>query len=106
MHLNGRTHKTRCAKTGVQSYDQQSAALSGTTATMIVPKIEPFRIENETKLKQRKDYSIYRTPSGQFYCALCNLCVNSEQQFVQHIASRKHKLKESSAKGKKTKSKK
>lgn len=80
--------------------------MSGTTASMIVPKIEPFRIENETKLKQKKDYSIYRTPSGQFYCALCNLCVNSEQQFVQHIASRKHKLKESSAKGKKTKSKK
>lgn len=53
--------------------------------------------------KAKKDYSIYRTPSGNFYCALCNLSVNSENQFVQHMASRKHKLKESSAKGKKPK---
>ena len=44
------------------------------------------------------EMSIYRTPSGQFYCSPCNLSVNSESQFVQHRSSKKHKLKESSSK--------
>ena len=96
MHLSGRNHKARCAKLGIQTYDQP-----------VIPSTGPMpKTENETKSKPKKDYSIYRTPSGQYYCALCNMCVNSEQTFVQHIASRKHKLKESSAKGKKSKSKK
>ncbi|XP_012263267.2 zinc finger protein 346-like [Athalia rosae] len=37
------------------------------------------------------DYSIYRTPSGQYYCAPCNLSVNSESSFAQHVESKKHK---------------
>ena len=96
MHLSGRNHKARCAKFGIQTFDQPVIPSTGPTT----------KAENETKSKPKKDYSIYRTPSGQYYCALCNMCVNSEQTFVQHIASRKHKLKESSAKGKKSKSKK
>ncbi|XP_076161387.1 zinc finger protein 346 isoform X2 [Ptiloglossa arizonensis] len=37
------------------------------------------------------DYSIYRTPSGQYYCAPCNLSLNSESTFAQHVESKKHK---------------
>lgn len=37
------------------------------------------------------DYSIYRTPSGQYYCAPCNLSLNSEITFAQHIESKKHR---------------
>ncbi|XP_014214532.1 zinc finger protein 346-like [Copidosoma floridanum] len=37
------------------------------------------------------DYSIYRTPSGQYYCAPCNLSLNSESSFAQHVDSKKHK---------------
>lgn len=37
------------------------------------------------------DYSIYRTPSGQYYCAPCNLSLNSESSFAQHVESKKHK---------------
>ncbi|XP_015430222.1 PREDICTED: zinc finger protein 346-like isoform X2 [Dufourea novaeangliae] len=37
------------------------------------------------------DYSIYRTPSGQYYCAPCNLSLNSESMFAQHVDSKKHK---------------
>ncbi|KAJ8679400.1 hypothetical protein QAD02_015187 [Eretmocerus hayati] len=39
------------------------------------------------------DYSIHRTPSGHYYCAPCNLSVNSEAAFIQHIDSKKHKSK-------------
>lgn len=37
------------------------------------------------------DYSIHRTPSGQYYCATCNITLNSEMSFGQHIESKKHK---------------
>ncbi|XP_043262430.1 zinc finger protein 346-like isoform X1 [Colletes gigas] len=37
------------------------------------------------------DYSICRTPSGQYYCAPCNLSLNSESTFAQHVESKKHK---------------
>ncbi|XP_043516849.1 zinc finger protein 346-like [Frieseomelitta varia] len=37
------------------------------------------------------DYSIYRTPSGQYYCAPCNVSLNSESTFAQHMESKKHK---------------
>ncbi|XP_071440438.1 zinc finger matrin-type protein 3-like [Hetaerina americana] len=39
-----------------------------------------------------KDFSIYRTPSGRFYCQLCNLTVQSELQFIQHLDSKKHRI--------------
>ena len=42
-------------------------------------------------LLQGKDLSIYRTPSGQYYCSACNLSLNSESQFTQHCDSKKHK---------------
>ena len=99
MHLSGRNHKIKCAKMSMHgcNLDQPNA-----NQIQLSIKSELLPLEVASK-KAKKDYSIYRTPSGNFYCALCNLSVNSENQFVQHMASRKHKLKESSAKGKKPK---
>ncbi|XP_011495130.1 PREDICTED: zinc finger matrin-type protein 3-like, partial [Ceratosolen solmsi marchali] len=37
------------------------------------------------------DYSIYRTPSGQYYCAPCNISLNSEVTFGRHMESKKHR---------------
>ncbi|XP_029032676.2 zinc finger protein 385B-like isoform X4 [Osmia bicornis bicornis] len=50
-------------------------------------------VENETTPATPGpiDYSIYRTPSGQYYCAPCNLSLNSESTFAQHVESKKHK---------------
>ncbi|CAB3360952.1 Hypothetical predicted protein [Cloeon dipterum] len=39
------------------------------------------------------DMSNYRTPSGNYYCSICNLSVNSESQFKSHSDSKKHKAK-------------
>ncbi|EFN77536.1 Zinc finger protein 346 [Harpegnathos saltator] len=47
--------------------------------------------ENTTSAVEPIDYSIYRTPSGQYYCAPCNLSLNSETTFAQHVESKKHK---------------
>ncbi|XP_035697485.1 zinc finger matrin-type protein 3-like isoform X1 [Branchiostoma floridae] len=38
------------------------------------------------------------TPSGKFYCAACNLTLNSEAQFRQHQESKKHRAKNAAAK--------
>lgn len=40
-----------------------------------------------------KDLSVFRTPSGFFYCKLCNMTVNSEIQFKQHLNSKNHAKK-------------
>lgn len=51
-------------------------------------------IKNNGNQKQNsKDYSIYRTPSGYYYCQPCNITLNSEAQFIQHCDSKKHKFK-------------
>jgi matrin type zinc finger protein 3 len=55
------------------------------------------QIEKESFVK-KDNFSIYRTPSGQFYCSTCNVCVNTESQFGQHLESRKHKQKNASHK--------
>ncbi len=115
MHLSGKHHKQRYAKMTQGSHMHQMPTPNAPLSYMpfrgeqepvpnVVPKMESDAMLGGNKQKTKKDYSIYRTPSGQFYCALCNLCVNTENLFVQHVASRKHKLKESSAKGKKSKS--
>ena len=39
-------------------------------------------IKNQLKIeKSKRDFSAFRTPSGQYYCANCNLSLNSEVQF-------------------------
>ncbi|KYB27100.1 Zinc finger matrin-type protein 3-like Protein [Tribolium castaneum] len=43
------------------------------------------------------DCSVYRTPSGQYYCQTCNCSSNSEVQFKQHLHSKNH-LKKASQK--------
>lgn len=36
------------------------------------------------------DYSVFRTPSGQYYCQTCDLSVTSEVTLGQHFASKRH----------------
>lgn len=52
-----------------------------------------FRKSNNRKLYVAvvKDVlSAYRTPSGHYYCKICNLSLNSEFQFTEHLRSKKH----------------
>ena len=52
----------------------------------------------EAPVVRKENYNIYRTPSGQYYCAVCNLCVDSDTQFGQHLDSKKHKQKHAASK--------
>jgi Zinc-finger double-stranded RNA-binding len=45
---------------------------------------------NNARNNAVRDISIYRTPSGQFYCGTCDLTVVSENLMLQHLDSKKH----------------
>ncbi|XP_055597603.1 uncharacterized protein LOC129747419 [Uranotaenia lowii] len=42
---------------------------------------------------QQNDWSLYRMPSGKYYCKSCNTIVADEKLFAQHWYGKKHKLK-------------
>ena len=88
------------------SRPQLETHLQGKVHKMKVERLKRFpkstQLEKEEFVKN-ENFSIYRTPSGQFYCSICNVCVNTESQFGQHLESRKHKQKNASQKtGQKT----
>ena len=37
------------------------------------------------------DYTNFRTPSGKFYCPMCNVTLNTESHFAQHCQSKQHR---------------
>lgn len=39
----------------------------------------------------KRDFSMYRTPSGKYYCASCNMTLNNETHFASHLEGKKHK---------------
>ena len=51
-----------------------------------------------TAKRPKRDFSNFRTPSGNYYCSACNLTLNSDQQMAQHIDSKKHRTNYSSNK--------
>lgn len=57
-------------------------------------------IKSEKKTPPSSDLSIYRTPSGKYYCQPCDVTVNSQAQFLQHSESKKHKHKMTSTNSK------
>ena len=117
LHLNGKNHKFRIDRLNIQDpyhitlqhqqqqqQQQQQQHHPIMISSPVISHQIPIKQQPESKPpKPKKDYSIYRTPSGQYYCNQCNQCVNSENQFIQHCQSKKHKMKESSAKAKKAK---
>ena len=107
-HYNGKRHKKNSKKRGSQCPDSSKhfcCNLCGVSTTSqdqldrhLNGKIHKAK---ESKLATcdsdkiyNKDFNIYRTPSGQYYCSTCNVSVNSENQFVQHRQSKKHKFNE------------
>lgn len=80
-HLAGSKHMKNCKKLGTP-----------------VPPPQPLH-DNDTVLESYgsnaakytiQDFSIYRTPSGMFYCNICNMTAPNEGVFSSHIVSKKH----------------
>lgn len=102
MHLKGKSHAAKVQKQqqtldGTAIVASELAAVAGKKRTAAAAASG-----GEEKAKnggsapssaQKKDFSANRTPSGQYYCPACNSTLNSENQFEQHILSKKHKYK-------------
>uniref|UniRef100_T1IPM5 C2H2-type domain-containing protein n=1 Tax=Strigamia maritima TaxID=126957 RepID=T1IPM5_STRMM len=61
-------------------------------ATVIATEVEEPPCKR-MKNNPARDFSMFRTPSGKYYCSTCNITLNSESQFSQHFDSKKHKAK-------------
>ncbi|XP_067005714.2 zinc finger protein 346 [Anabrus simplex] len=86
MHFKGAKHR-KAEKLAANAKSSQ-----GTVPVTVTPSDSILASVIRVNKPSIKDYSIYRTPSGQFYCQPCNLTLNSESQFSQHCESKKHKL--------------
>lgn len=101
MHLNGKQHKSKLRRQTECGQGNADVKAESQDEVTTVTDMDPTKAKATLvaqKLKsdvQKRDYSAFRTPSGQYYCSICTLCVNSELQFIQHIESKKHKMKRS-----------
>lgn len=101
MHLNGKNHMAKMKKSmgGVSNDDLDTISKRIKLKGNILAAVsKPKPIFNSGK--KRTDYSVFRTPSGQYYCAACNISLNSENQFAQHQMSKKHRQKATTHKNK------
>lgn len=67
-----------------------SLTLPSHNALQILPTILSFAA---TIKDMDINLTVYRTPSGDFYCPTCNLTLNSEDQFKTHLKSKGHMKK-------------
>nr|CAD7393013.1 unnamed protein product [Timema cristinae] len=101
MHLDGARHrKTMLKKLQFEGCNLNSEAKTPFELPQPAPadNILQSVMKGEVKRKSDQDFSCFRTPSGYYYCQMCNLTLNSESQFAQHGQSKKHKLKAASYK--------
>lgn len=80
IHKNGAKHKKK-----MKALDVPSKVEVPTSSTIL------STLTSASACKT--DLSVFRTPSGFYYCNPCNLTLNSEVQFKQHLDSKKHKKK-------------
>lgn len=93
LHLNGAKHAKKLRQLGAPPYTKATDTLS----QCFMPNYEQ---PQPKKTGKGIDYSVYRTPSGQYYCLVCNITVTSEVLLDQHFGSKKHLRTASSAKKK------
>ncbi|XP_068224433.1 zinc finger matrin-type protein 3-like isoform X1 [Palaemon carinicauda] len=84
-HMVGQRHMKNVRATSKKA----SSSSTGLADSILASVIKG----DEVKKTKSKDFSIYRTPSGKYYCAPCDITLNSESQFAQHVESKKHKTR-------------
>lgn len=83
LHLNGAKHAKKLRQLGAPPY----TPVQDTLSQCFMANYE----QNQNKKSSKSiDYSVYRTPSGQYYCLVCNITVTSEVLLDQHFGSKKH----------------
>lgn len=99
MHLSGIKHQKKLKLSGVNpttpivSTDPQSVV----PPTPIVDNVLFSAIKEEIK-PDPTDLSMYRTPSGQYYCKTCNTTISHLPGLEQHLKGKRHIKKQTEEK--------
>lgn len=99
LHLAGAKHAKKLRQLGEPPYTEEpphtlsQCILDGSIQNR--PKMKAITNGNATEHSVGAttpliDYSVFRTPSGQYYCQVCDLSVTSEVTLSQHFASKRH----------------
>lgn len=90
LHLAGAKHAKKLRQLGEPPYSEVPHTLSQCvledTKTTKRPQTANVNPDTVTAL----DFSVFRTPSGQYYCQVCDLSVTSEVTLGQHFLSKRH----------------
>lgn len=87
-HLSGAKHAKKLRQLGEPPYSEAPHSLS-----QCVSDEKPIAHPKSNAIESSTssiDFSVFRTPSGQYYCQVCDLSVTSEVTLSQHFASKRH----------------
>ena len=86
LHLNGAKHAKKLKTLDLPPYSENVS--ENTILTSLMPSCHTSRAWSGSPSK--RDYSVFRTPSGQYYCPCCNVTLPNENLIEQHFNSKKH----------------
>lgn len=89
LHLSGAKHTKKLRHLGEPPYTIDAPPTLSQCVSDEVTMKRP-KPTNPSDCGQTLDYSVFRTPSGQYYCQVCDLSVTSEVTLSQHFASKRH----------------
>ncbi|XP_061394045.1 zinc finger matrin-type protein 3-like [Musca vetustissima] len=95
MHLSGIKHQKKLKASGVEititGHAPTSTTTDDTSQTIAVSLKDNVlnSVINEQK-PDTIDMSMYRTPSGQYYCQTCNLTITNLHSLEQHLKGKRH----------------
>lgn len=104
LHLNGQKHAKKLRLLGAPPHADENDTVSQCIMSMkslINPAVSPKKKTKpndngvadgtaSSNAAAKCDYSVYRTPSGQYYCQVCDITVVSEVLLSQHFESKQH----------------
>lgn len=85
MHMDGAKHQKNLRKQSMEDDSFGSGFASGSAGSS---QLEEQSVPASVDLKI--DYLLYRTPSGSYYCKLCNKAMNHISILQQHLQGKKH----------------
>lgn len=109
-HYQGKNHAKRLRLAEAQSHSFSDSAEAGQRRTrkegsefkMVASRRTMYTVQSNSagpyfnaRSRQRipRDLAMCVTPSGQFYCSMCNVGAGEEVEFRQHLESKQHKSK-------------
>lgn len=92
MHLDGAKHQKNLRKQSLEE-DSGPAAAAAAAATSSSSQLQEQQQAVATlpaSVDLTSEYLLYRTPSGSYYCKLCNKAMNHISILQQHLQGKKH----------------